>query len=142
MAGSVQVSTLSLRYFLVVQTVGSALDDADFVVEALDEAKCDFVFRFAVSRDAVPMSLYHLGELLVGIEPLPLQLFAPAIEKLPCPRLAVVVPQLAEGLLEQIRGIVAFVGAEQQFEGLARRPFEVLRMREQCILLTLRDIFL
>jgi hypothetical protein len=33
---------------LVVQAVGSALDDPDLVVEALDEAEGDFVFRLAI----------------------------------------------------------------------------------------------
>jgi hypothetical protein len=125
-----------------VQAVGSALDDPDLIVEALDEAEGDFIFRLAIGGNSIPVSLNHLGELLVRLEPLPLQLFAPALEELPRPGFAVVVPQLTEGLLEQIRGIEAFVGAEQQLEGLARRAFEILGMREQRILLTLRDIFL
>jgi hypothetical protein len=35
--------------FLVAQSVGASLEDADFVIQAFDEAERDFVFRFAIA---------------------------------------------------------------------------------------------
>jgi diadenosine tetraphosphate (Ap4A) HIT family hydrolase/HKD family nuclease len=64
---------LEPQIFLVAQAVCAALDDADLVVEALDEAERDFVFRLAVGGDAIPMPIDHLGELFKRFEPLPLQ---------------------------------------------------------------------
>ena len=40
------------------------MEDADFVVEAFDEAERDLVFRFAVGGDAVPVAIDHVGEAL------------------------------------------------------------------------------
>ena len=48
---------LEPQIFLVAQAVCAALDDADLVVEALDEAERDFVFRLAVGGDAIPMPI-------------------------------------------------------------------------------------
>jgi len=45
-----------------MQTVGAALDDADLVVQAFDKAKGNFIFRFAVGGDPVPVSLDHGGQ--------------------------------------------------------------------------------
>ena len=64
---------LEPQIFLVAQAVGAPLDDADLVVEALNEAERDFVFRLAVGGDTVPMPINHRGELLKRFEPLPLQ---------------------------------------------------------------------
>ena len=75
--------------------------------------------RIAVGGDAVPVPLDHLGELLVGLQALPFQLRPPVLEELPRPRLAAVVPQLAEGFLEQVGGVQPFVRAEQELEVLA-----------------------
>ena len=106
---------LQPQVFLVAQAVGAALDDADLVVEALDEAERDLVLRVAVGGDAVPMALDHLGELLVRLEPLPLQACAPVVEEAPRPAFALVVPQLAEGLLEQVGLVQPLVGRQQRF---------------------------
>jgi hypothetical protein len=40
------------KVFLVAQAVGAALDDADLVVEPLDEAERDLVLQPAVGRNA------------------------------------------------------------------------------------------
>ena len=63
----------------------STLDDADFIVETFDEAEGDFVFRVAVSGDAIPVSLDHLGKLLVRLQTLPAKLGFPVVKKLPRP---------------------------------------------------------
>ena len=44
------------------------MEDADFVIEAFDEAKRDFVGRLAVGGDAVPMLIDHGGELFISAE--------------------------------------------------------------------------
>ena len=116
-----------------MQAVGSTLDDADLVVQAFDEAQGDLVFGFAVGGNAVPVPLDQGGELFVGFQPLPLQLRAPVLEELPRPGLAVVIPQLGEGLLEQIGGVQPLVGGQQELEVLAGWAFEILRMRARCI---------
>ncbi len=65
------------------------------------------------------MALNHRGELFVGLEPLPLERRSPVLEEAPCPTFALVVPELAEGFLEQVRGVQPPVGSEQPLEGLA-----------------------
>ena len=107
---------LEAKIFVVAQAVGPSLEDADFVVEAFDEAKRDFVFRFAVGGDAVPVAIDHVGEALVGPEALPFEAGSPVVEEAPRPTLAPVVPELAEGLLEDIGGVEAPVGGEQNLE--------------------------
>ena len=57
-----------------MQSVGSALDHPDLVVESFDKAEGDLVLGLAVSGDAIPVPFDQLGELLEGLEPLPLQL--------------------------------------------------------------------
>ena len=48
------------------------------------------------------MTLDHLGELLVGLEPLPFQARPPVVEEASRPALALAFPELAKGLLEQV----------------------------------------
>src|SRR2546425_8434034 len=64
---------LEAQVLLVAEAVGPALDDAHLVVEPLDEAEGDLVLGGTVGRDAVPVTLDHLRELLVGLEALPLE---------------------------------------------------------------------
>jgi len=52
----------------------------------------------------------HGGKLLEGLEPLPAQLRFPSLEELPDPERVLVVPELPEGLLEQICLVEPFVG--------------------------------
>jgi len=63
------------------------------------------------------MALNHLGELFVEFEPLPLQGGAPVIEKSPGPAFSLVVPELAEGFLEQVRCVQPFIRLEQCLQG-------------------------
>src|SRR5258708_40271814 len=60
------------QILFVAQAVGASLDHTDLVVEPLDEAERDLVLQPAVGGDAVPMTIDHLGEFLVRLEPLPL----------------------------------------------------------------------
>src|SRR5688500_310057 len=89
---------LEAEVFLVAQTVGTTLEDANLVVQSLDETERDFVLGAAVRGESAPVTLDHVGEAFVGRETLPLELRAPVVEELPCPGLARVIPQLAEGL--------------------------------------------
>src|SRR5208283_1232075 len=52
---------------------------------------------------------------------------------------AVVVPELAEGLLEQVRGVQALVGRQQQLQVLAGRAGEILRVRQERVFLPLDE---
>ena len=104
------------KVFLVAQAVGTTLDDTDLVVQAFDEAERDFVLWLAVGGDAVPVSLDHVGEVLVGFQALPFQLRPPVLEELPRPSLAVVIPELGEGLLQYVGGVQALVGRQQELE--------------------------
>jgi len=60
---------LKARILFIAQTVGTALKDANLVVETLDEAKRDFVLRTAIGGDAIPVTIDQRRELLVGLEP-------------------------------------------------------------------------
>src|SRR5260370_19943396 len=97
------------KVLFIAQPVCSSLDDADFVVEPLDEAQRDFVLRFAVGGDAIPMAIDHVGELLVGLQSLPLERRAPVLEEAPCPTLVLLPPELAKRLLEHV-GHVSTLG--------------------------------
>src|SRR5882762_10516427 len=88
---------LQAQVLLIAQAVGSALKDADLVVEAFDEAECDLVLWFAVGGDASPVTANHRGEFLVRLEALPLERVAPVLEEAACPALGLVVPELVEG---------------------------------------------
>jgi hypothetical protein len=57
---------LEAQVLLIAQTIGTALKDADFVVETLDETEGDLVVGTAIGGDAVPVTLDHRRELLVG----------------------------------------------------------------------------
>src|SRR5271170_6987955 len=122
-----------------MQSVGAALDDADLVVQALDEPEGDLVVGMTVGGNSIPMPVDQLGELLVRLQTLPFQLAAPVLEELTSPGFAGVVPQLCEGLLEQVSGVQALVGRQQQLEVLSSVTGEILRMRQQCVLLPLDE---
>src|SRR5882724_6793565 len=104
---------LEAQVFLVAQAVGAPLDNADLVVESLDEAESDLVFGVAVGRDAVPMPLDHGSELFVRLESLPFERVAPIVEESSCPTLPLIAPQLTEGLFEEISSVEPLVGSEQ-----------------------------
>src|SRR2546427_10733698 len=76
---------LQAQVLLVAQPVGTALDHSDLVVESFHETQRYFVLRTTVGGDAVPMPLDHRGELLVRVQPLPLQGGLPVLEEASCP---------------------------------------------------------
>src|SRR5271157_597899 len=128
---------LEAKIFLVAQPVGSALDDADLVVEPFDETEGDLVLRLAIGGYSIPVTLDHIGELLVGLEPLPLERCAPILKEAPCPTLVLVAPQLTERFLEEVSGVQSLVGPQQELERLAPFQREVLLARQQGIFLAL-----
>src|SRR5260370_26173825 len=107
---------------LIAETVGTPLDGADLVVEALHESQGDLVLLVAVSLDAVPVGLDHAGELLEGLQALPAQGIPPLVKEAPRPPGSYVLPQLVKRLLEEVGLVQALVGLEQQAQGLP--PFE------------------
>src|SRR5918992_3259061 len=126
---------LQPEILLVTQSVGAPLDDADLVVKSLDEAEGDLVLGLAIGGDPLPMTLDHFGEFLIGFQALPLETGLPILEETPCPAFALVAPQLAEGLLEQVGGVEPLVGGQQGLEHLATFEGEVLPARKQRVLL-------
>ena len=128
---------LEPQILLIAQAVRTTLDDADLVVQSLDEAERDLVLGFAVGGDSIPMAINHIGELLVGRQALPLEARAPVLEETPRPAFALVVPELAEGLLEQVGGVQALVGRKQGLERFPAVSAQVLPVRQQGVFLTL-----
>ena len=63
----------------------------------------------------------------------------PVLEEAPRPGFALVVPELAEGLLEQVGGVEALVRGEEKAERLAPLERQVLAVREQGVLLPLDE---
>ena len=51
--------------------IGSALHYANLVSQTFHEPEEHFVLGLAEGGDPIPVALDHLGELLVGFEPLP-----------------------------------------------------------------------
>src|SRR5260370_33976165 len=134
-----QVSILSRRYSSSRRPYATSLDDADFVVEPFDEAQQDFVLRFAVGGDSIPMAINHVGELLVGLQSLLLERRAPVLEKAPRPAFVLVAPELAKGLIEQIGGVETLVGSQQSPQCLPALQGEVLLARQQRVFLALDE---
>src|SRR6266545_4997506 len=130
---------LELEVVLVAVAVGAALEDADLVVEPLDQADADLVLGSAVRGDAIPVAFDHGRELPVGREPLPLQALLPAVEEGTRPALGLVAPELAEGLLEQIGDAEPLVRRQQLLEAGPAVVAEVLSAREQGVALPLDE---
>ena len=83
------------------------------------------------------MAVNHIGELHVGRQTLPLEARAPILEEAPRPALTLIVPELAEGLLEEVGGVQALVGREQGLECFPAISAQVLLVRQQGVLLAL-----
>src|SRR6266536_580851 len=130
---------LELEVVLVAVAVGAALEDADLVVEPLDQAEADLVLGSAVRGDAITVALDHGRELPVGREPLPLQALLPAVEEGTRPALGLVAPELAEGLLEQVGDAEPFVRCQQLLEAGPAVVAEVLAARKQGVALPLDE---
>src|SRR6266851_2566998 len=130
---------LEPEVLFVAEPVRAALEDADLVVQSLDEAERDLVLRAAVGRDPLPVPLNHRGELLVGPQALPLERRPPVLEEAARPALAPVVPELPERFLEQVRGVQPLVGGEQRRERPAAAEGQVLAVGQQGVLLPLMN---
>jgi len=100
------------------------------------------VIRMAVTDDPVPVAFDHGGELLEGLEPLPAQLALPALEELTGPERILVVPELPEGFLEQIRLVEPFVGLQQRTQGPLALEIQVGLMGQQRVALSLDELAL
>src|SRR3954471_271507 len=98
----------------ISESVCPSLDDADLVVDPFDETQGHLVLLMAIRRDPVPVLVDHPGELLVRLETLPPQGRPPSVEESPRPNLPLVVPQLAEHLLEQVSLVQPPIGLEQR----------------------------
>ena len=127
------------QVLFVAESIRLALDDANRVVQSLDAAERDFVLGLAVRNDAVPMTLDHGGELLKGLQPLPLEAVLPVVEELPGPGLALVIPQLPKRFLEQIGRVEPLIGGEQRLKRLAAIEVQVLPVRQQGIAVALDE---
>jgi len=55
---------LEPQVLFVAQSIRPTLDDADLVVESLDKAERDLVFRLAIGGDTIPMTIAHASDLL------------------------------------------------------------------------------
>src|SRR5665648_1218764 len=109
------------------------------LLRPLDEAERDLVFRLAVGGDAIPMPIDHSGELFIRCEPLPLQARAPVLEEAPRPALALVVPELAEGFLQNVGRVQPLVRRQQQLERSPALQAKVLVACEQRVFLSLDE---
>src|ERR1019366_4016367 len=69
------------QVFFVAQPVCAELERPDLVVEPIDEAERGLVLGPTVGRNAVPVTVDHGGELLIRLEPLPLEAPAPGFPK-------------------------------------------------------------
>src|SRR5258705_7916276 len=83
------------------------------------------------------MTVDHRGELLVWLEPLPFEARAPVLEEAPCPTFALIAPQLAEALLEDIGRVEPLVGRQQRLQRFLAVEREVLPARQQGVFLAL-----
>src|SRR3989344_529918 len=121
------------QVLFVAEAVRLALNDANRVVQSFHAAERDFIIGLAVRNDTLPMAFDHVGELLKGFQPLPLETGAPVLEEFPGPSFARVVPQLPERFLEQVGGVEPLVGGEQRLERLAAIEVQILPVRQQGI---------
>ena len=75
------------------------------------------------------MGLNHTGELLVRMQALPFEAVFPTSEKGASAAFGAVIPELPEGLLQNIGGVQAPVGLEQLLS--ARRPSRLRSSRRE-----------
>src|SRR5258705_1620251 len=128
---------LESQILFVSKAISPSLDDTNLVVQSFYKSQRHFVFRSAVSGNAIRMTLDHLGKFLVGPKPLPFERHLPVLKEAYCPAFALIAPQLTKGLLEQVSGVESLVHAEQRLQGLASFETEVLPARQQRVLLSL-----
>jgi hypothetical protein len=92
------------------------------------KAQRDLVLRLAVGGDAVPVAVDHGGELYRRAASAPFEGSAPVLEEAPCEAFTLITPQVTEGLLEQVGGVRALVGAQQYSERLKTLIYVVERI--------------
>src|SRR5664280_1520566 len=85
------------------------------------------------------MPIDYLGKLFIRCEPLPLQARAPVLEEAPRPALALVVPKLAEGFLQNVGRVQPLVRRQQQRERYLALQAKVLVACEQRVFLSLDE---
>ena len=128
---------LQSKAYFVAKSVGATLKHPDFVVQSFAKSERDFVLGFAVSGDAIRMSLNHGSEVLVEFLKFPFQLWPPILEELSGPNLAAVIPQLAERLFQQVVDVEALVGRQDQLQIVAGAAGEILWIDQQGVFLSL-----
>src|SRR4030095_631605 len=84
-------------------------------------------YHFAVDGDGVPVGCLATAANVNDTSPI--------LEEPPSPSCALVVPKLAEALLEQIGGVEPLVGGEQSLQCFLAVEREVLPPREQSVFL-------
>src|SRR3990170_6420688 len=131
------VSILSRRYSSSRSPYARRWMTRILLLSPSTKPSADLVLGFAVGGNPIPMTIDHLGELLVRLQALPLEARAPVLEEPPGPALAFVAPHLAEGLLEQVGGVQSLVRGQQGLQGLAAIQVQVLAVRQQGVLLPL-----
>src|SRR5256712_5031026 len=130
---------LEPEVLLVAEPVRAALEDADLVVQPLDEAERDLVLGAAIGRDPAHVRTNHRGNFPVRPPALPLEARPPVLEEPAGPALPAVVPELAERFLEQVGGVQPLVGGQQRLERSPAAEGQVLAVREQRVLLPLDE---
>ena len=113
------------------------MQNPDFVVDAFDQSKTDFVLWMTIGGNAIPMGFNQLGKLPIRLQSLPFQAVFPTLEKGTCATLGAVVSELSEGFLEKVGCIQTPVGLERFFQSPPSIQTQVLVSREQCITLAL-----
>jgi len=93
---------LEVQVVVVLIAISTTLEEANLVVEVLDDPEGDLVLGSAVRDDALPVPLDHVRKAFVGSEALPFQAVLPPIEEGTSLERIGVVPELAEGLFEYV----------------------------------------
>ena len=118
---------------MIADAVGAPLNDPNLVVESLRKAERDFVVGMAVTGDAVPVPLDHVGEFLKGSESAPAELRFPVVEKFSGPCGIFVVPQLPERFFQQVGFVESAIGLEQEPQRASAVQIEVGVVRQEGI---------
>ena len=87
-----------------------------------------------IGGNAIPMGFNQLGKLSIRLQSLPFQAVLPSFKEGAGTALGSVIPELAEGFLEEVGASVQTpVGLEQFFQGSSAIQTQVLASREQGI---------
>src|SRR6266576_2419228 len=97
------------------------------------------IILVAIRLDAVPVAGNHRCKPLEWLQSLPAQRLPPLLEETPRPARRAVIPQLAEGFLEEVSRVQPLVRLEQQSEGRPSVRFQVPPMSQQRVPLPLDE---